>query len=471
VRSLQADIWLDRTRVETLGGDALQAMEMLEAQQPLEISTGFFSVGTLQKGVFLGTSFSEIHTDIQPDHLALLPNGIGACGWSDGCGSPRLHHDARRYQTAVAACACPDPTACTCHHEESAMDDLPSVPRLQRFWQQMRMFFTQTASEPDEEEERPREDDDEHETRAADTDEHQSATAGVGTLAAHQTDQDLRQALQACLVREAGTQDYMMPMWVESVDAVNQYFVYHCGGQLCRRYWTYANDVITLLPEIEAVQQDTTFITVPGTQTTVEADQKEMSTMAMAATTTPPSVIIKGYANRLIANSAQTGWTEQDRHRLEQMDEATLIRLEQLPRHVAVEHHEPTTLSEAIDTMPPHLRDMMRLAAEDYDTRKAQAVAILVAHTQNPFSEAELQTMDLKRLEKLVVMSGEVLPGQERTPQQMRDGATYHGRRAPVLRLVDTEENDDANTAPPAPKTMEAVVARQRELGLRPAIG
>jgi len=464
VRSLQADIWLDTTRVEALGGEALQAYEMLQRQEPLEVSTGFFSVGVQQAGVFLGTPYAEIHTVIEPDHLALLPNSLGACSWSSeggGCGAPRLHHD------ATQACGCDDPTHCTCPHEEVTMDADPSVPRLQRLWRVVRDLVTHetppSVPEPEEDEEREQG----TPVTVPAEEEEEDPAAQEAALTTHQTDQDLRQALQACLVREAG--QHQMPMWVESVDAVNQFFVYHCGGALCRRYWTVANEVITLLPDIDEVQQDTSFIPVPGTHTTADTPE-ETGYMAMAATT-PPSVIIKTHVNRLIANSAQTGWTEDDRHRLELMDEATLIRLEQLPRHVPVEHHEPTTLSEAIDTMPPHLREMMRLAAEDYDHRKQQAINLLIANTQNPFSEAELQQWDIKRLEKLVVMSGEVVPGQERTPQELRDGTTYHGRRAPVLRLVDTDDADDQQTAPPLPKTMEAVVERQRQLGLRPALG
>jgi len=128
VASLVGDLWLDVARMQALGGEAQQALTMLEAEEPLEVSTGFFSYAVAGQGSYLGTPYSEQHFDLRPDHLALLPNAIGACNWADGCGSPRLHE----------ACACGG-TCPTCQ-ETMPMDD-PSPTRLQALWTMLARFF------------------------------------------------------------------------------------------------------------------------------------------------------------------------------------------------------------------------------------------------------------------------------------------------------------------------------------------
>ena len=84
VASLVGELWLDVARMQGMGGEAQQALTKLEAEEPLEVSTGFFSYAVAGQGSYLGTPYSEQHFDLRPDHLALLPNQVGACSWTDG---------------------------------------------------------------------------------------------------------------------------------------------------------------------------------------------------------------------------------------------------------------------------------------------------------------------------------------------------------------------------------------------------
>src|SRR5215471_2449499 len=91
VASLVGELWLDTARMQAMGGEALEALTMLEQETPLEVSTGFYSTSIAARGSFLGTPYVERHMALKPDHLALLPNAIGACSWDNGgCGAPRL---------------------------------------------------------------------------------------------------------------------------------------------------------------------------------------------------------------------------------------------------------------------------------------------------------------------------------------------------------------------------------------------
>lgn len=422
VRSLQADIWIDTARIETLGGAALQAMQMLERQEPLEVSTGFHSAGLLQNGVFLGTPYAEVHNRIDPDHLALLPNAIGACSWENGgCGAPRLHEH---------ACGCQGET-CTCAAAAvpAQGEEAPSLSRLQRLWRLVREVLHGESDSP--------------------------------PLATNQTDLDIREALMGALTREQGMT--MMPWCIEDLDVANHTFTYHEGGRLMRRGWSIDNGIITLDAVGEDVQRDTQYRPVP----TSEVDRQGMpgpETYEQQETSMPAPDVIKRRVNALIAN-ARTRWTEEDRHMLESCDEAFLIRLEHqplepLPTEPPPAPGEPTTMEEALETIPAQFRETMRAATDAYTKRKNAMIETLVANKTNPFSREELELMHADRLEKLLTMSGEPVPGQ--TPAA--NGANYQGRRMPHLRLVPSEEDE----APPSPPdTMGLVIEEQKRLGLR----
>ena len=58
----------------------------IEANEIVEVSTAFYPYTALQQGLFNGTTYRGVHRNLRPDHLALLPNGIGACHAGMGCG-------------------------------------------------------------------------------------------------------------------------------------------------------------------------------------------------------------------------------------------------------------------------------------------------------------------------------------------------------------------------------------------------
>lgn len=92
---LKFNVWIDVAKATELGGDARKAMDMVRNGEPLEVSTGYYAVSRDKRGIHNGEIYSAIQEQIVPDHLALLPNGIGACSWAHGCGMPRVNEDHR----------------------------------------------------------------------------------------------------------------------------------------------------------------------------------------------------------------------------------------------------------------------------------------------------------------------------------------------------------------------------------------
>lgn len=494
VRSIQAELWLDCALVDSLGGEAVQALTMLESQSPLEVSTGFYATAIPQPGTFDGRPYTEMLVDIAPDHLALLPNEIGACSWADGCGGPRLHQHGCDAQAPCAACA-----------ERSAMTTPPPAGRWQAFVEMLRQFVQHEdaappppppAPPPEDEEPSPPGEAPEDEG-AADADP--AVVPSAVTLAAHQTDADIREALYAALAREVGT-DYT-PTFIDSIDSRTMSFVYRQGERLLLRRWTLDGlGLLTLDANTQDVQRDTRFVPVPGTTQDAPTDATDShpdlpqafavdaccpacaTVLARAADGTglpapcpqcspPPAapavalherhamtppvvspVAIKARVNNLIANK-QYGWSERDRPMLEAMSEAFLVRLESQP--VIVPQPEPPpppeppkTAQEAIAQMPEHLQDMFVQMHREYQERRQAALAILMANKSCPFEQDELQSFNVERLEKLVAMGA---------------GVEYSGKGLPAPRVIPERLEDP----PPAPKTMDKVIERQKALGLR----
>ena len=88
---LAGELWLDIAKCEALGGDALATLRRLEAGKPVEVSTAYFCDVNPSIGNHNGQTYTGIQRNLRPDHLALLPDEIGACSWKDGCGAPRVN--------------------------------------------------------------------------------------------------------------------------------------------------------------------------------------------------------------------------------------------------------------------------------------------------------------------------------------------------------------------------------------------
>lgn len=81
---LCAEAWIFVDEMKARGLSA--TLNKLEAGEAMDVSTGYFSVQEAQAGEHGGKQYTAVHKDLKPDHLALLPDEPGACGWKDGCG-------------------------------------------------------------------------------------------------------------------------------------------------------------------------------------------------------------------------------------------------------------------------------------------------------------------------------------------------------------------------------------------------
>lgn len=87
-KKLSGEYWLDVA--EAMRYPAGQAIiNAIKEGRVLENSTGYFADEEQTPGQFNGVDYQTIHRNLRPDHIALLPDKVGACSVMDGCGVNR----------------------------------------------------------------------------------------------------------------------------------------------------------------------------------------------------------------------------------------------------------------------------------------------------------------------------------------------------------------------------------------------
>lgn len=82
---LKAEGWFDVQNAERI---APEILAKIKSGKPVELSTGLFAdyVPAESGATFNGQSYDFKVTNMRPDHLAVLPDEVGACSLRDGCG-------------------------------------------------------------------------------------------------------------------------------------------------------------------------------------------------------------------------------------------------------------------------------------------------------------------------------------------------------------------------------------------------
>ena len=94
---LSGEAWIEDAKLQKISPAAYNA---IIARRPLDVSTGSISEINNSPGEWNGEEYTATLAGWIPDHMALLPNGTGACSWQDGCGI-RLNKEDKLDKTYV----------------------------------------------------------------------------------------------------------------------------------------------------------------------------------------------------------------------------------------------------------------------------------------------------------------------------------------------------------------------------------
>lgn len=87
-KKLRAEAWLEVERLKAVDERVLNALEKGEL---MEVSTGLFTDNEFDPGQFGTEDYELVARNHRPDHLAILPDKIGACSIADGAGLLQLN--------------------------------------------------------------------------------------------------------------------------------------------------------------------------------------------------------------------------------------------------------------------------------------------------------------------------------------------------------------------------------------------
>jgi hypothetical protein len=89
---LLGEFWLDKTALNATPEGAIIEQKVRDGEV-IEVSTGYYTERVNQRGVWKGSPYTVVQTNVKPDHIAILPDQIGACSVVNGCGMSRNDSD------------------------------------------------------------------------------------------------------------------------------------------------------------------------------------------------------------------------------------------------------------------------------------------------------------------------------------------------------------------------------------------
>mgnify|MGYP007071579546 CR=1 FL=1 len=82
-KKLKAEVWFDEDKLNTVSPETLAAVNDMKE---MEVSLGMFTENEMETGTYNDEEYVGIAHNHRPDHLAILPDQVGACSCKDGCG-------------------------------------------------------------------------------------------------------------------------------------------------------------------------------------------------------------------------------------------------------------------------------------------------------------------------------------------------------------------------------------------------
>jgi hypothetical protein len=83
ITGVRAEGYIDKQKTIAIDG---RLLAMIENGDAIELSTGVFTNDDGSPGNWKGEKFAATATNYRPNHVALLPDAVGACSVADGCG-------------------------------------------------------------------------------------------------------------------------------------------------------------------------------------------------------------------------------------------------------------------------------------------------------------------------------------------------------------------------------------------------
>jgi len=378
---LRAEAWIDIEKADSIDK---RLVANLRAGKMVEVSTGVFTTNEMTPGEWNGEQYLGIARQHEPDHLAVILDGVGACSIMDGAGLLQVNSTTREQLKSIGI----DPS-----------------------------HFAARASE--------------------------TFSKLVANAMSHR---DTRALLSKALREKFGKGN--AEVYVEDVYPEFVVYELAKPGDppnitLHKLGYALINEgkAVSISDEQPAeVVRLTEYRTVGGSYvgsvggvTTNQASEEESQSMTK-----------QDLVKRLVANES-TIWDESHNEFLMGLDEEKLKKLDAAPQANKEEGDPPAdppadpqansqpekqlTLNELIQKAPAEDQEVFAEMKAAHGHQKATLIKTIMANKSNPYTEEELKT---KRLHDLRMMAQLASGGQKSEPAAAPVGAYYYGAGSPV---------------------------------------
>lgn len=384
---LKSEAWLEIDRMNIVDGRIAEAIEKNEV---MELSTGLFTDNEVVDGDWHGESYTAIARNYRPDHLALLPDLVGACSIEDGAGFLRLNKAKDGFVLDI-----------------TALDDKTRKCFLKNKESFVKIFNRSI----------------------------------IKTITENEISfEDVRQRLQSMLKEKLGDDEFV---WVE--DVFDDYFVYERAGDLHKQEY---NDIdgsisfqglpITVVKEtnypikvnerkkimkkkelIDAlIKNEGTLWTEDDREDMMEFDEEILNKMSPIVKNEEEAVENKTE----VAKAAEKGV----------VDIASKQKEDTKNEEDAVEN---MTAEEYIDKkVPNELQDVLRSGLASHNADKAKLITVITANEKNTFTKEQLEAKDLRELRRVASLAANT-----EKQQNELSNLNYTGQGDPIINDEEQE--------------------------------
>lgn len=352
---LKADLIIDISKAQAIVPDALQRMRQGDR---VEVSSCPFGSFAQQPGVWNNEHYAEVATAnmISMDHLAILPEDVGACSWQDGCGVRAAQSDKNHTETTM-------PKAFE-WLMNAARKLMPNEVGNNQVREKLRNFVN-----------------------ALDTPEY------INYYVDH---------FDEYFVYETAKRDMMTGISTISKFYKRSFSVNQETGEV-----TVADDTVEVIEKREYVEVEQRPNAEPANDLPPKVNTDKSCTCKEKSNMEKTALV-----DKLIA-CERTRWTAEDRDFLMSQEIKALEKF-QAPDEKAPEpakepetkaNEAPKTTEEALALMPEPIRTSIKALVARDESEKADLVKKILAIKTNQFTEADLKAMDRENLNRIAALA------------------------------------------------------------------
>lgn len=411
-KKLGTESWLDPARIEAVDNRVAAAIENNEM---MEVSTGVYMNLERTEGEWNGESYIGIARDLQPDHLALLPDQKGACSIEDGAGFLRLNSEGNDSNIQITD---GDMEAVWISKEKGIQVLMSSgdEAKIHSYLFNKNKWDKEKAK-----------------TWLA----KHSNVSNINTLVMNELSHDTTRSLLMSALREDKDN-----AWIE--DVFDSHFIYESEGKFYKQNYSVDSNQVNFdgLPKLVEKQVNYKEVAV------LAANKKNNSNLKGTIMDKTKMV------DALIANE-KTSWTDEHRETLLAMEEDIISNMhkdmteltkppvenkkEEKKEEKKVDNQvqnqeppKPKTMDEYINDAPPEIRESLRMSVNTMNAEKMRLVNVITSNESNTFTEEFLKTKSIDELKGLAAIAA---PKQD--PNQI---PMFYGQGEPATNQENAPE-------------------------------